>query len=166
VLNAVFHILILGGIMTSYDLQINGQAYTVEAEREMPLLWVLRDLLGLTGTKFSCGAGLCGSCTVLIDDEPMRSCVTLVETATGKSITTIEGLSPDGTHPLQKAWLDERVTQCGYCQPGQIMNAAALLKKNPNPSDTDINAAMGDVLCRCGTYQRIRSAIHRAAQEA
>jgi len=152
--------------MTSYDLQINGQAYTVEAEREMPLLWVLRDLLGLTGTKFSCGAGLCGSCTVLIDDEPMRSCVTLVETATGKSITTIEGLSPDGTHPLQKAWLDERVTQCGYCQPGQIMNAAALLKKNPNPSDTDINAAMGDVLCRCGTYQRIRSAIHRAAQEA
>lgn len=152
--------------MASYDLQINGQTYTVEAEREMPLLWVLRDLLGMTGTKFSCGAGLCGSCTVLIDDEPVRSCVTLVETATGKSITTIEGLSPDGSHPLQKAWLDERVTQCGYCQPGQIMNAAALLKKNPNPSDTDIDAAMGDVLCRCGTYQRIRSAIHRAAQEA
>lgn len=166
VLNAAYHILILGGIMASYDLQINGQTYTVEAEREMPLLWVLRDLLGMTGTKFSCGAGLCGSCTVLIDDEPVRSCVTLVETATGKSITTIEGLSPDGSHPLQKAWLDERVTQCGYCQPGQIMNAAALLKKNPNPSDTDIDAAMGDVLCRCGTYQRIRSAIHRAAQEA
>lgn len=152
--------------MATYDLQINGQTYTVEAEREMPLLWVLRDLLGLTGTKFSCGAGLCGSCTVLIDDEPVRSCVTGVESVVGKNIITIEGLSPDGSHPLQKAWLEERVTQCGYCQPGQIMNAAALLKKNPNPSDEDINAAMGDVLCRCGTYQRIRSAIHRAAQEA
>ena len=152
--------------MASFDLQINGQTYTVEAERQMPLLWVLRDLLGLTGTKFGCGAGLCGSCTVLIDDEPVRSCMTAVESLTGKSITTIEGLSPDGSHPLQKAWIEERVTQCGYCQPGQIMNAAALLKKSPNPSDADIDAAMGDVLCRCGTYQRIRSAIHRAAQEA
>lgn len=152
--------------MATYDLQINGQTYKVEAEREMPLLWVLRDVLGLTGTKFSCGAGLCGSCTVLIDDEPVRSCVTPVENVTGKSIVTIEGLSSDGSHPLQKAWLEEHVTQCGYCQPGQIMNAAALLKKNPNPSDEDINAAMGDVLCRCGTYQRIRSAIHRVAQEA
>ena len=152
--------------MATYDLQINGQSYTVEAEREMPLLWVLRDLLGLTGTKFSCGAGLCGSCTVLIDDEAVRSCVTGVASVLGKSIVTIEGLSPDGSHPLQKAWLEEHVTQCGYCQPGQIMNAAALLKKKPNPSDEDINAAMGDVLCRCGTYQRIRSAIHRAAQEA
>lgn len=152
--------------MPSYDLQINGQTYTVEAEREMPLLWVLRDLLGLTGTKFSCGEGICGSCTVLIDDEPIRSCITGVASVVGKSIVTIEGLSPNGSHPLQKAWIEERVTQCGYCQPGQIMNAAALLKKNPNPSDEDINAAMGDVLCRCGTYQRIRSAIHRAAQEA
>lgn len=152
--------------MPFYDLQINGQTYTVEAEREMPLLWVLRDLLGLTGTKFSCGEGICGSCTVLIDDEPVRSCITGVASVVGKSIVTIEGLSPDGSHPLQKAWIEERVTQCGYCQPGQIMNAAALLKKNPNPSDEDINAAMGDVLCRCGTYQRIRSAIHRAAQEA
>lgn len=152
--------------MASYDLQINGQPYTVEAEREMPLLWVLRDLLGLTGTKFSCGEGICGSCTVLIDDEPVRSCITGVASVVGKSIITIEGLSPDGSHPLQKAWIEERVTQCGYCQPGQIMNAAALLKKNPDPSDEDINAAMGDVLCRCGTYQRIRSAIHRAAQEA
>jgi len=152
--------------MASYDLQINGQTYTVEAEREMPLLWVLRDLLGLTGTKFSCGEGVCGSCTVLIDDEPVRSCITGVAGVVGKSIVTIEGLSPDGSHPLQKAWIDERVTQCGYCQPGQIMNAAALLKKNPKPSDEDINTAMGDVLCRCGTYQRIRSAIHRAAQEA
>lgn len=152
--------------MAPYDLQINGQTYTVEAEREMPLLWVLRDLLGLTGTKFSCGEGICGSCTVLIDDEPVRSCITGVASVVGKSIVTIEGLSPDGSHPLQKAWIEERVTQCGYCQPGQIMNAAALLKKNPDPSDEDINAAMGDILCRCGTYQRIRSAIHRAAQEA
>ncbi len=151
--------------MPSYDLQINGQAYTVEAQAQMPLLWVLRDLLGLTGTKFSCGSGLCGSCTVLIDGEPSRSCVTLVESASGKTITTIEGLSPDVSHPLQEAWLEENVSQCGYCQPGQIMNAAALLQKNPAPSDAQIDAAMGDVLCRCGTYQRIRKAIHRAAEE-
>ncbi len=149
--------------MSSYDLQINGQAYTVQAEAKMPLLWVLRDLLALTGTKFGCGQGLCGSCTVLMDGESTRSCVTLVENAVGKAITTIEGLSPDISHPLQKAWLEEHVTQCGYCQPGQIMNAAALLQKNPHPTDADINAAMGDVLCRCGTYQRIRKAIHRAA---
>lgn len=151
--------------MATFDLLVNGQAYTVEAERQMPLLWVLRDLLGLTGTKFSCGAGLCGSCTVLMDDEPVRSCVTLLERAVGKSITTIEGLSPDGSHPLQKSWIEERVTQCGYCQPGQILSAAALLMKNPDPSDAEIDAAMGDVLCRCGTYLRIRAAIHRAAQE-
>ena len=151
--------------MASFELLVNGQHYTVQAERQMPLLWVLRDLLGLTGTKFSCGAGLCGSCTVLMDDEPVRSCVTLVENAAGKNIITIEGLSPDGSHPLQKAWLDEHVTQCGYCQPGQIMNAAALLQKNPHPTDADIDTAMSDVLCRCGTYQRIRKAIHRAAEE-
>lgn len=151
--------------MLTYDLQINGQLYTVEAEAQMPLLWVLRDLLGLTGTKFSCGLGLCGSCTVLIDGEPARSCVTLVETAVGKTITTIEGLSPDISHPLQKAWLAENVTQCGYCQPGQIMNAAALLQKTSDPTDAEIDAAMSNVLCRCGTYQRIRKAIHRAAQE-
>lgn len=150
--------------MSPYDLQINGQTYTVEAEKEMPLLWALRDLLGFTGMKFSCGAGLCGSCTVLIDDKAVRSCVTSVESVAGKAITTIEGLSPDASHPLQKSWIEERVTQCGYCQPGQIMNAVALLKKIPNPSDTDIDAAMGDVLCRCGTYQRIRAAIHRAAE--
>ncbi|RPI94684.1 MAG: (2Fe-2S)-binding protein [Chloroflexi bacterium] len=163
--------------MSSYDLQVNGQAYTVEAEAQMPLLWVLRDLLGLTGTKFSCGAGLCGSCTVLIDGEPTRSCITLVENAAGKNITTIEGLAAlaqSGAsttsaveaqlHPLQEAWLEENVSQCGYCQPGQIMSAAALLEKNPDPSDADIDAAMGDVLCRCGTYQRIRKAIHRAAE--
>ena len=151
--------------MPSFDLQINGQAYTVQAEAQMPLLWVLRDLLGLTGTKFSCGMGLCGSCTVLIDREPERSCVTLVESAAGKTITTIEGLSPDVSHPLQKSWIEEHVTQCGYCQPGQIMNAAALLQKNPHPSDAEIDAAMSKVLCRCGTYQRIRRAIHRAAEE-
>lgn len=151
--------------MPSYDLQINGQAFTVQAEARMPLLWVLRDLVGLTGTKFSCGMGLCGSCTVLIDGEPTHSCVTLVESVEGKSITTIEGLSADISHPLQKSWMEEHVTQCGYCQPGQIMNAVALLQKNPHPSDAEINAAMSDVLCRCGTYQRIRKAIHRAAEE-
>ena len=132
----------------------------------MPLLWALRDLIGLTGTKFSCGAGLCGACTVLIDGEPTRSCITPVSTLAGKAITTIEGLSPDGNHPLQKAWQEEHVSQCGYCQPGQIMNAAALLQKNSKPSDADIDAAMSGTLCRCGTYQRIRKAIHRAAQEA
>jgi isoquinoline 1-oxidoreductase subunit alpha len=151
--------------MSIFDLTVNGQMFTVDANESMPLLWVLRDLLGLTGTKFSCGMGLCGSCTVLVDDEPTRSCVTPVSTMTGKSILTIEGLSEDASHPVQKAWLEERVTQCGYCQPGQIMNAVALIKKKPNPSDADIDAAMGDVLCRCGTYQRIRSAIHRVAQE-
>jgi aerobic-type carbon monoxide dehydrogenase small subunit (CoxS/CutS family) len=151
--------------MPSFDLQINGKAYRVDAEAQMPLLWVLRDQLGLTGTKFSCGMGLCGSCTVLIDGEPARSCVTHVESAAGKTIVTIEGLSPDVSHPLQKSWIEERVTQCGYCQPGQIMSAAGLLQKNPRPSDADIDAAMGGVLCRCGTYQRIRKAIHRAAGE-
>lgn len=151
--------------MSVYDLQINQKTYSVEAEASMPLLWVLRDLLGLTGTKFSCGTGLCGSCTVLVGDEPMRSCVTPVSQVSGRSITTIEGLSEDATHPVQKAWMEERVSQCGYCQPGQILNAVALLRKTPNPSDAEINAAMRDVLCRCGTYQRIRAAIHRAAQE-
>ena len=152
--------------MSSFDLQVNGQSYTVEAEAQMPLLWALRDLLGLTGTKFSCGIGACGSCTVLIDGEPTRSCVTPLSSLAGKAITTIEGLSPDGSHPLQIAWQAENVSQCGYCQPGQIMNAAALLEKNPNPSDADIDAAMSGTLCRCGTYQRIRKAIHSVAQEA
>jgi isoquinoline 1-oxidoreductase alpha subunit len=139
--------------------------YTVEAEAQMPLLWVLRDLLGFTGTKFSCGVGLCGACTVLIDGTPTRSCVTPVEDMVGKDIVTIEGLSQDVSHPLQEAWLVENVSQCGYCQPGQIMSAAALLKNTPHPTDAQIDAAMGDVLCRCGTYQRIRKAIHRAAEE-
>jgi isoquinoline 1-oxidoreductase subunit alpha len=156
----------LGGMqMSVFNLQINQKMFSVDADAAMPLLWVLRDLLGLTGTKFSCGAGLCGSCTVLVDDEPMRSCVTQVSQVTGKSILTIEGLSEDASHPVQKAWLEEHVSQCGYCQPGQIMNAVALLKRTPNPNDAEINEAVGDVLCRCGTYHRIRSAIHRAAQE-
>jgi aerobic-type carbon monoxide dehydrogenase small subunit (CoxS/CutS family) len=154
-----------GRTMSVFDLQINQKTYSVEADTAMPLLWVLRDLLGLTGTKFSCGMGLCGSCTVLVDDEPLRSCITPISQVVGKSITTIEGLSEDASHPVQKAWLEERVSQCGYCQPGQIMNVVALLKKTSKPSDAEINAAMGDVLCRCGTYQRIRAAIHRAAEE-
>jgi isoquinoline 1-oxidoreductase alpha subunit len=152
--------------MPPIELQINGQLHSLETDAQMPLLWALRDLLGLTGTKYSCGAGLCGSCTVLVNSEPTRSCITPLSAVAGKSITTIEGLSENGDHPLQKAWQTERVTQCGYCQPGQLMNAAALLEKKPHPSDADIDEAMGDVLCRCGTYQRIRAAIHRAAQEA
>jgi isoquinoline 1-oxidoreductase subunit alpha len=152
--------------MPSFDLQVNGKKYTIEAEAQMPLLWALRDLIGLTGTKFSCGMGLCGACTVLIDGEPTRSCVTPLSSISGKTITTIEGLSADGSHPLQKAWQDEHVSQCGYCQPGQIMSAAALLQKTPKPSDTEIDAAMSGNLCRCGTYQRIRKAIHRVAEEA
>ncbi len=152
--------------MPSFDLQVNGQQYTVEAEAQMPLLWALRDLIGLTGTKFSCGEGLCGSCTVLIDGEPTRSCITPISSLAGKSIVTIEGLSVDGTHPVQKAWETEHVSQCGYCQPGQILNAVALLEKNPKPTDEDIDAAMSGLLCRCGTYQRIRKAIHSVAQEA
>jgi aerobic-type carbon monoxide dehydrogenase small subunit (CoxS/CutS family) len=151
--------------MPSFDLQINGQSYTIEAEAQMPLLWALRDLIGLTGTKFSCGMGLCGSCTVLIDGVPTRSCVTPLSSLAGKAITTIEGLSADGSHPLQKVWQAEHVSQCGYCQPGQIMSAVALLEKNPNPSDADIDTAMSGNLCRCGTYQRIRKAIHSVAQE-
>jgi isoquinoline 1-oxidoreductase alpha subunit len=153
-----------GPKMPPIELQINGQLHSLEADVQMPLLWALRDLLGLTGTKYSCGAGLCGSCTVLVNGEPTRSCITPLSAVAGKSITTIEGLSENGDHPLQKAWQTEHVTQCGYCQPGQLMNAVALLDKNPHPSDADIDEAMGDVLCRCGTYQRVRAAIHRAAQ--
>ncbi len=152
--------------MPSYVLNINGAPVNIEAEAEMPLLWVLRDLLGLTGTKYGCGMGICGSCTILLDHQPARSCITPVSNATGKSILTIEGLSPDINHRLQKAWLEEQVVQCGYCQPGQILAAVALLEKNPAPTDADIDTAMSGVLCRCGTYQRIRKAIHRAAQEA
>jgi len=152
--------------MPMFSLEINGKPHMFEAEADMPLLWVLRDLLGLTGTTFSCGAGLCGTCTVLVNGQTTRSCITPLSGLEGKSILTIEGLSETGDHPLQKAWLEEHVTQCGYCQPGQIMNAVALLERNPDPSDEDIDEAMSDVLCRCGTYQRIRAAIHLAAGEA
>ncbi len=152
--------------MSHFELTINNTTYNFEADPQMPLLWALRDLLGLTGTRFGCGEGLCGTCTVLIDGEPTRSCITSLSTVSDKKITTIEGLSENGDHPLQKAWSEERVTQCGYCQPGQIMNAVALLEKTPHPNDADIDVAMENVLCRCGTYQRIRKAIHRAAQEA
>jgi isoquinoline 1-oxidoreductase alpha subunit len=130
----------------------------------MPLLWVLRDILSLTGTKYSCGMGHCGSCTVLIEGQPTRSCITPASTVAGKAILTIEGLSEHGEHPVQKAWEAEQVTQCGYCQPGQIMNAIALLEKTPQPTDDNINQAMAGVLCRCGTYNRIRKAIHRVAE--
>lgn len=151
--------------MPEFTITVNQTEHTVEAEADTPLLWVLRDKLGLTGTKYSCGMGLCGSCTVLIDGQPRRSCVMPISAVGEAQITTIEGLSENGDHPVQKAWLDEHVTQCGYCQPGQILNAVALLEKNPNPSDAEIDAAMKNVLCRCGTYQRIRAAIHRAAEE-
>ncbi|MFN2237599.1 MAG: (2Fe-2S)-binding protein [Anaerolineales bacterium] len=150
--------------MTSYILNVNGGRYEVDIAEDTPLLWVLRDNLGLTGTKYSCGKGLCGSCTVLIDGEPIRSCTLPASQIGDRVVITIEGLSQDGNHPVQQAWLDEHVTQCGYCQPGQILNAVALLQKNPNPSDEDIDKAMKNVLCRCGTYQRIRKAIHTAAE--
>jgi aerobic-type carbon monoxide dehydrogenase small subunit (CoxS/CutS family) len=146
-------------------LIINGKPAAVSAAPDTPLLWVLRDELTMTGTKFGCGMGLCGACTVLANGEPIRSCSTALADVAGKKIATIEGLSPDGTHPLQKAWVAENVPQCGYCQAGQIMSAAALLMKNRKPSDADIDEAMNGNLCRCGTYQRIRRAIHRAAGE-
>jgi isoquinoline 1-oxidoreductase alpha subunit len=149
----------------SLTLKVNGEEYTVDVDPDTPLLWVLRDTLGLTSTKFSCGVGLCGACVVHLDGAPVRSCVTPASEVAGRSITTIEGLSPDGSHPLQRAWIAEDVPQCGYCQPGQIMTAAALLAENPHPSNADIDAAMSGNLCRCGTYQRIRRAIHRAAEE-
>ncbi len=150
--------------MASFTLQVNGQEYTVDADPETPLLWILRDSLGLTGTKYSCGSGLCGACTVHLDGQAARSCVTPVSTAAGHEIVTIEGLSPEGLHPVQAAWLEENVPQCGYCQPGQIMQAAALLSENPNPTDDDIDSAISGNICRCGTYPRIRRAIHRAAE--
>jgi len=149
--------------MTTFTLNLNGAQVSVEAGDDTPLLWVLRDLLGLTGTKYACGQGLCGCCTVLVAGDAVRSCTAPISSLSDKPITTIEGLSPDGTHPIQVAWIEERVTQCGYCQPGQIMNAAALLAKNPHPTDQDIDAGMSSALCRCGTYQRVRAAIHRAA---
>jgi isoquinoline 1-oxidoreductase alpha subunit len=150
--------------MATFTLTVNGKRETVDVPPETLLLWVLREDLGLTGTKYSCGIAVCGSCTVHLDGEPIRSCVTSIKDASGKSITTIEGL--DGSHPLQKAFVEENTPQCGYCISGQIMTAAALLNKTPNPTDADIDEAMDGNLCRCGTYQRIRKAIHGAAKEA
>jgi len=150
--------------MAAISLTVNGQRQNVDVSPQMPLLWVLRDVLGMTGTKFGCGMGLCGACTVHIDGQAQRSCSTPVSNVSGKSITTIEGLSPTGTHPVQQAWLEVDVPQCGYCQSGQIMSAAALLSKTPNPTDTEIDTFMRGSICRCGTYQSIRAAIHRAAQ--
>jgi aerobic-type carbon monoxide dehydrogenase small subunit (CoxS/CutS family) len=149
--------------MASFNFQVNGKPRSVEVHPDTPLLWVLRDTLGLTGTKFGCGISLCGACTVHLDGDPIRSCMTPVSRVAGRKITTIEGLSPDRSHPLQKAWIAEDVPQCGYCQSGQIMSAAALLVKKPKPTDADIDEAMSGNICRCGTYQRIRAAIHRAA---
>ena len=149
--------------MAIVELIVNNETRQVEVDVDMPLLWVLRDVLHLTGTKYGCGEGLCGACTVHINGEPVRSCLLSVSNAAGREITTIEGLSSDHSHPVQQAWISENVPQCGYCQAGQIMSAAALLARNPNPTDDDIDKAMSGNLCRCGTYLRIRKAIHLAA---
>jgi isoquinoline 1-oxidoreductase subunit alpha len=151
--------------MGRLTLEINGRQQTVEAPPEMPLLWVLRDLLNMTGTKYGCGIGFCGACTVHIDGAATRSCQTPFASAAGKRITAIEGLSADGLHPVQEAWIAEQVPQCGYCQPGQIMSAAALLAHKPHPTDGDVDQAMAGNICRCATYFRIRNAIRRAADE-
>jgi isoquinoline 1-oxidoreductase alpha subunit len=147
--------------MTNYTLNVNQTEYEIDVPDDMPLLWALRDILGLTGTKYSCGIGLCGSCTVHVDGAAEQSCQVSVSEVSGSQITTIEGLAAD---TLRETWLAENVSQCGYCQPGQIMAAAALLTRNANPNDEDINAALADQLCRCGTYQRIRRAIHKTAE--
>jgi isoquinoline 1-oxidoreductase subunit alpha len=151
--------------MAVFTLSVNGLSHAIEAPPEMPLLWVLRERIGLTGTKFGCGQGLCGACTVLLGGTPVRSCKTRLSDIRGRSIITIEGLDPRGAHPLQRAWIEMDVAQCGYCQTGQIMTAAALLAGNPRPSDADIDQAMGRNVCRCGTYLRIREAIHLAAAD-
>ncbi len=145
-------------------LKVNGERYEVDVLPDTPLLWVIRENLGLTGTKYGCGMSLCGACTVHVNGQAVRSCVTPVSAVAGKEVVTIEGLSADGRHPVQQAWIAEDVPQCGYCHSGQIMSAAALLAENPKPSDTDIDDAMSGNICRCGTYQRIRRAIHRAAK--
>ena len=146
-------------------LSVNGTPRPVDLSPDTPLLWALRDALALTGTKFGCGVGACGSCTVLLDGAPVRSCQVTIAEVAGRKVTTIEGLSPDGNHPVQRAWIADEVPQCGYCQSGQIVAAAALLARKARPTDADIDAAMDGILCRCGTYQRIRRAIHRAARE-
>jgi isoquinoline 1-oxidoreductase alpha subunit len=152
--------------MPEYTIRVNGGLHQVEASPAMPLLWVLRDLLGLTGTKFGCGIGQCGACTVQIDGTPVRSCSTPISAVGKQEVKTVEGLSTEGLHALQRAWIAEEVPQCGYCQAGQLMTAAALLDRSPNPSDDEIDAALSGNLCRCGTYTRIRAAIHRAAKES
>jgi isoquinoline 1-oxidoreductase subunit alpha len=152
--------------MVHVNLSVNGKQLTADVDPVMPLLWALRDVLNLTGTKFGCGMGLCGACTVHLDGEAVRSCQTAVGSVGSKKITTIEGLSPDRSHPVQRAWIAEQVPQCGYCQPGQIMQAAALLHQNPHPTLEQINQAMTGNICRCATYQRIRRAIQRAAGES
>lgn len=151
--------------MSLIKLIVNNVTQEVDVDPDTPLLWVLRDTLGYTGTKFSCGIGECGACTVLVDDEATRACMTPVANIASKQVTTIEGLSADGSHPLQRAWISEGVAQCGYCQPGQIMTAAALLARNPHPTESEAYAVMSRVLCRCGSYQRIFKAIHRAIIE-
>ena len=143
---------------------LNGKSQSVDVDPQMPLLWVLRDTLNMTGTKFGCGMALCGACTVHINGEATRSCITPISAVSGKKITTIEGLSDEGNHPVQQAWIEVDVPQCGYCQSGQIMSAAALITRKPNPTDSDIDDFMSGNICRCGTYQRIRKAIHRAAE--
>jgi isoquinoline 1-oxidoreductase alpha subunit len=153
-------------VSATTSLIINGRRRTVTADPEMPLLWVLRDVIGLTGTKFGCGIAQCGACTVHLEGAAVRSCSVPLSAAAGKHVTTIEGLSPSRTHALQAAWIELDVPQCGYCQSGQLMSAAALLARTPSPTDADIDAAMDGNICRCGTYQRIRAAIHRAAGEA
>ena len=150
--------------MASISFTVNGEVYRLDLDPRMPLLWVLRDVLGLTGTKYSCGIGECGSCTVHVEGRALRSCITPLSAVEGKHITTIEGLSPDGSHPLQKAWVAEQVSQCGYCQPGQIMTAAAFLTEHPRPSEDEILQAMSENLCRCGSYQRILKAVQKAAE--
>ena len=152
--------------MAAYSLTVNGKRQNVTAPAEMPLLWVLRDVLGLTGTKYGCGIAQCGACTVHLEGAAVRSCSVPISAVAGKRVTTIEGLTPDRSHALQRAWLELDVPQCGYCQSGQLMSAAALLARNPAPSDADIDTAMSGNICRCGTYQRIRAAIHLAAGEA
>lgn len=150
--------------MPNVTLRVNGEERSFDVPAEMPLLWALRDIIGLTGTKYGCGVALCGSCTVLVNGEPQRSCVVPAASIAGAEVTTIEGLSPDGGHALQEAWVALNVPQCGYCQSGQIMNAAALLARNPDPTDAEIDEAQSGNLCRCGTYPRIRAAIRRAAE--
>ena len=149
--------------MATFQLTVNGRVYGVDADPAMPLLWVLRDRLGLFGTKYGCGAGVCGACTVIEDGRAVRSCQLAIGSAAGKTFTTIEGLSPDGSHPCQRAWIEEDVAQCGFCQAGMIMETVALLRATPAPNDQQINAALQSHVCRCGTYDRLRRAVHRSA---